>query len=491
MKTRLIWVLLSVICFFSCDDNTGSIGMGMLEDKDKVVVKTKPYDVHTRSYISGPVFAKTNIGYLGRFSDEEFGYYEAGFLAQFNCTDSLEFPAVYNRETKTGFLAGDSIAYAELILFYSSYFGDSLNTCNLSVYELDEVINKKDYNYYTNIEPKDFYNENDPKALLGQKAYSAVDLSISESERNSSSFSPHIRIRLPEEVGNRIYRANREHPEYFYHSNDFIKNVMKGIYVKNEMGDGTILYINEVDLRVYFPYFELDTLNNIVRNSVNGDSINMGVRSFVSTKEVIQANQFTNSTLLEEKQKETGHTFIKSPAGLFTEVTLPLKEIAAELRNDTLNYVSITFTNYAQETNQKFSMPAPYELLMVRKTEYKDFFEKNMLPDYITSFFARHATSTNQYTYSNITLLVNTCIAEKEAAQKEAGSSWNEEEWEKANEDWDKVLLVPVKVTSEVNNQAETLISVHHDLQPTYVKLKGGEKDVLSVEVAYTQFHKE
>ena len=62
--------------------------------------------------------------------------------------------------------------------------------------------------------------------------------------------------------------------------------------------------------------------------------------------------------------------------------------------------------------------------------------------------------ATNQYVFSNIARLVTTCINEKQAAKKaakeKAGSSWNETEWEKTwnkeNEDWDKVLLIPVSI---------------------------------------------
>ena len=48
----------------------------------------------------------------------------------------------------------------ELYLWYSSYFGDSLTACRLSVYELGEA--EKELNqenaYYTDIELEEFYN---------------------------------------------------------------------------------------------------------------------------------------------------------------------------------------------------------------------------------------------------------------------------------------------------------------------------------------------
>ena len=44
---------------------------------------------------------------------------------------------------------------------------------------------------------------------------------------------------------------------------------------------------------------------------------------FASTKEVIQANQFLNSDLIKEKAAESQHTYIKSPAGSYTEAIMP------------------------------------------------------------------------------------------------------------------------------------------------------------------------
>ena len=58
----------------------------------------------------------------------------------------------------------------------------------------------------------------------------------------------------------------------------------------------------------------------------------------------------------------------KSPAGIFTEATLPYDKIHEELSNDTLNAVKLTFTNYNQESNKyKFSMSAPETVLLLRK----------------------------------------------------------------------------------------------------------------------------
>lgn len=99
---------------------------------------------------------------------------------------------------------------------------------------------------------------------------------------------------------------------------------------------------------------------------------------FASTKEVIQANQFMNSDIMANiVNEEKGWTYLKSPAGIFTEATIPYDEIAEELSNDTLNAVKITFTNYAQDNKNNFDMEAPSNVLLLRKSELKTFFEEN------------------------------------------------------------------------------------------------------------------
>ena len=229
-----------------------------------------------------------------------------------------------------------------------------------------------------------------------------------------------------------------------------------------------------------------------------------------STKEVIQANKFDNSDkeLLEAKIKETGWSYLKSPAGIFTEATLPYKDISEKLATDTLNSVKLTFTNYAQENNNKyeFSMSTPETVLLLRKKDMDTFFVNNELANNVTSFVATHnSVETNQYTFKNIARLVSTCINEKKAAKQKAkeaaGVSWDEAAWEAEwsreggeGADWDKVVLIPVVVTYDTNSTNPSIISIQHDLKPTYAKLKGGDPayggNNLQIEVTYTSFNK-
>ena len=514
MKAKHIGILLlATLGFFGCDDSTGTLGMGMLPSSDGLKAKVTTFQVETASFQVDSVFAKTSTGYVGKFTDPEFGAYEASFLTELNCTENFSIPEVY-KDTEfdsdgkatqgSGLLYKDSVVSANLVIYYSSWFGDSLNACRMTAYELVKPLDK---NRYTNIKPEDYYMENGTSKLLGRKAYSAYDTSVPDSVRNATdsygnnTYYPNITFPLDSmEFGyKRILKEYREHPEKFKNSDTFRDEIFKGVYVKNELGDGTVLYIDRVDLQLEFccRYTDEETGVALYKSDGTDSLYNTTQVLFASTKEVIQANRFENSEKLEDKVGDESCTYIKSPAGIFTEATLPYDEIYEQLANDTLNAVKLTFTNYKQTSTYEFSMSAPGEVLLIRKKDLKEFFEENKLPDNVTSFTVTHNNvSTNQYTFQNIARLVTTCINEKQAAQKAAGTAWNEEQWLKDNKDWDKVLLIPVVITYDnYYSSTATMIGLQHDLKPGYAKLKGGPKrngDVLAnpltLEVVHTSF---
>ena len=140
---RFIPLLLPVLLLFAgCDDQTGTLGIDMLPIEDNMQAHTTLFNVSTRSVKADAVFAKTSTGYVGRFSDPDFGFYDCSFLTELNCTDNYRFPELYhyNEATKTGSgtMAGDSVVAVQLVIYYSSWFGDSLNASRLSVYELND-----------------------------------------------------------------------------------------------------------------------------------------------------------------------------------------------------------------------------------------------------------------------------------------------------------------------------------------------------------------
>lgn len=381
----------------------------------------------------------------------------------------------------------------ELYLWYSSYFGDSLTACRLSVYELGEA--EKELNqenaYYTDIEPEEFYN---PENLLGTKAYTAVDLSVKDSIRKLSTYVPSVHVSFKQdaaiEIGTKIIQEANKFGVNF--DNKTFRKIFKGIYVKSDYGDGTVLYINQAQMNVVYKCYAVDTLTGIKlkkkvaeEDGKYKDSTYYGYRTFATTREVIQANQLKNETQtidnLINLEENWDKTYLKTPAGIFTQATLPIDSIANVLAGDTLNAVKLTFTNYNQPADKKFGMSIPSNVMLIRKKEKDSFFKENKLTDGISSYLTSHSSNINQYSFNNITQLINACIVDKEEARKKAGSSWDEKAWENNNPDWNKVVLIPVLVTYDSSSSnsyygtSSNIISIQHDLKPGYVRLKGGK----------------
>lgn len=514
MKAKYAWVALLAITFFGCDDNTAGLGLDMFPGSDQGINgKLTTFDVTTNSVPTGDIYAKTNIGYVGKFTDETFGTYQAGFLATLNCPQYQYFEPVYqpnsedtkatgsmvtdfakigltDKEKERFFVIEDESGKAigncqiNIYLWYSSYFGDSLTAHRMSIYQLEKPLDSEKA-YYTNINPEEYYNTTNNPILLGTKAYTAVDLSVKDSIRNLSSYVPSVNLRLNESItkklGSELLHASQTDPTNFYKK---FRELFPGIYVKSDYGDGTVLYVNQVQMDIVSICYVTDSITGLSKKSVkypDKDSIRYTGRSFTSTREVIQANQLQNDPQkIAALIAEGTNTYLKTPAGIFTQATLPITDIQKQLEGDTLNAVKLTFSNYNQTGDKKFGMSIPTNVMLIRKKEVDTFFKKNQLSDGISSFLASHSSSANQYTFSNITKLINACMAEKEKARKDAGSAWDETAWlaKDENKDWDKVVLIPVLVTTDSSSSSSSgtpnIISIQHDLKPGYVRLKGG-----------------
>lgn len=514
MKMKLQYTgltILAALTLFSCDDTTGSLGMDMMQPTDAVVTADKEYNVITQSVLADSIYAKTSTGYIGRFTDPLFGPMESSFLTEFNCLGNYSlFPDLYKEsedgKTATGIMVEDKFEAVSLYIEYTNWFGDSLNACRMSAYELMKPLENK--NRYTDIDPESYLTNDTqikPK-LLGRVAYSAYDTSVPDSVRNATdssgnpSYYPYFLLPLDEdEFTTRFLKAYRTDKDLFKDNDTFRDKVFKGIYLKSDYGDGTVIYVDRVNILASIKVYAVDSTTGLkLKKSDGTDSTYTSVRHvFSATKEVFQVNNISNSTIdnnfIEELQ-DKDYTYIKSPAGLLTEITLPIKEIENELGNDTINGIKLQLNHYKEET-KPFSMSIPTYLLMVRSGERVRFFENNEVPDNITSYIVSHTTNSTNYTFSNIARIVTTIISERKAAKLKAekeGHVWDETAWEAANPDWNKVTLVPVTVDFD-SSTSNSIIKVTHDLKPGLLKLKGAnattsDEQKVKIDVTYTRF---
>ncbi|MBR1668149.1 MAG: DUF4270 domain-containing protein [Bacteroidaceae bacterium] len=449
--THLFALVVALLALASCDDDTATLGVDMMPTSDLVTKNYKTYDVTTESYAVGDsVLARTTKSYFGRFTDPETGTtIKSDFLAQFHCDEGFELPDS---------IRGDSCVQFELRLYIEDFVGDSLTSFKLSVYELNEQLDPN-ADYYTNIDPKKYYDEN--AQPIASKWFTISDRTITDSARWSTRYNNNIHVSLPNSLGNQIIQDYRKHPEHFASTSTWLKSgnpCSKGLYFKLESGDGAMAYIDIIQMNMYFyayvPEYGKDTL---------------GVSSFAATDAVVEATHFENSNLqklLDDKYA----TYLKSPAGIFTLATIPADQINVQ---DTINSAKLTLTRYNDLIQSSFKLDIPKTILLVRLDDYLNgFFENYKVNDSKESYLATFDSSKNSYVFSNIARLITRMAKEKKEG--------------KASENWNKVLLIPVESTKDSSGN---IVKLNHDFSMSSAKLVGGKDDKISLEVIYTSFH--
>lgn len=462
-------LLISLITFVACDNTTDDIGQTIIGGAD-IAIKTDTFSVSTRSVLAGSVLSRNITAYLGKVRDPETGSYVTGdCMIQFNCLEGFSFPKKDSiRSLENGEIIADS---CEIRLFPSGYYGDSITPMKMRVYEMDKPMNEGK-NYYSDYNP---HNE----GLIASNAYSVsrpytiYDQSEVDSIRNDKYYQTNIRVLLNDKYTDRngnqyknygtyILRKYFANPADFKNDYTFIHNVVPGFFFENTGGLGSMAYIGSSQLNLYFQY-------------VYNDSVMKGVVSFAGTEEVLQTSTITNSQNIAQLANDNSCTYLKSPAGIFTEMTLPIDQIFAGHDKEYISSAKITLKRINNTTTSKYALGAPTTLLIIPKSEMRSFFENNKIVDYKSTFLATYTSSTNSYTFNNISGLINHLNQNRN------------------NADWNKVLLIPVSIAyrTDATTGGQTIASVVHDMSLTSTRLvKGtdGADSPVKISIIYSKF---
>lgn len=483
MKLKFLAAVGLAATLYSCDDTTTGVGE-FVADADEITASAQTFEATTKTlkYTDlnpDGVFSRTSSAYLGKFTDPDFGTYTTDFITQINCTEDFEFPdRLVSIDTTT------------LELSYASFFGDSLAPMKVRVDVLKEAIDDTGENlglYYTSYNPEDFYNATG--LPLAEQEYAVRDNSWTDAEidsiKSANGYYPPLVINLDKKatwnIGNEqkngtfseyLLTKYKEDKNNFKDAYSFIHNVLPGFYVHNTGGEGSILYIGDIWLRMKVSYY--------ITGSEGQDSLVYTSIPFAATNEVFMSTRLNNSEdALDKLAEEKTHTYLKTPAGLCTEVKLPLQEMYDALGTDTLNSVSMSFTKYKNVSNNSASSPykmgTPQNLLLIRKNEVKDFFEQRKNYNSKTTFLGTYSSTTNSYSFSQVNRLISQIFSDMRT-KEEPAEGWDE---------YNTMVLIPVK--TETDSQGNT-IGLSHDLEVNSAKLIGGEEgEKIKMEVIYTK----
>ena len=480
MKTKgalATLIALATLLIAGCDDNTST--MGIPSKDEEVFPSYGTFLAYTHSEAMDSVLGNSTSSYLGSIDDPETGTrIRADFAAQFHTFENYSFPKFDlmfpddGVKRTTDSIRCDSV---EVRLYFSNYYGAKNAPLKLEVYPLDKNnVLQEEEDYYTDTDLDQFVLPGSEP--IATKVFTTEDYNLADAERNSATHADNVRIMLPDTVGSLIMRAYYDHPEYFKDSYTFIRKVCPGFLFKIRSGNGSMLSVDVSTLNIYFNFYD----------KVKRDSTCSALARFAATPEVIQSTRFSNDDM-QSLVEEDDCTYLKTPAGIMTVAQLPINEIYQNHETDSVSRAQLTFTRLNNTKPSTQSLGIPQSLLLVRKADATSFFKKRSVADSKTSYTTSYSSTYNPYTFNNICRLISLCRKEKLAGMK--AENLTEQEWEQKHPDWNKVVLIPVSISTATDTHGEThQVSVTHDMSMNSIRLQGGANTPIKMQVIYSRF---
>ena len=360
----------------SCEDTMTKVGTSILPPEDVITVRTDTFTLKAQTIRLDSVYAKTTQCLLGQMYDPLYGNIKADFLCQFYCEENFQFAQTPYQ---------NKIDSMELVVMYvtSSWYGDTIIPMQASVYAVNQPLKR---NFYSNDNPEQYCDMSQP---LGQKTYTAYDFSRFDTVAAVAGDLQYITVKLPTSLGQKFYDETVNNSSTFA-SQDAFNRFFPGLYVTTTFGSGSLIQTEgeNIFLRIYYNYMSKDTLGQ--------DTLIRAAEIFTNSKEVIQLTHLQNENLETLFVPNDAYTFIKSPAGVCTRLTIPTAEISKKI--DVNSHYINDFTlnlHYLPADDWDFAMTPPAYLLLIPEDSVKTFFENELTENNSSSYFMSYNGNTN------------------------------------------------------------------------------------------------
>ena len=457
----MVGIALLTAAISSCSEDTSTLGYSLTSEVDRFTIETDTFDITTRSIAAGSVLSRNAYSYLGRIKDPETGtYIKCDYTMQFSLLESEANSLFKSSESIFGRDENDQpiVDSCNVHILINTYQGDSLTAMKLALMELNKPMKSTDA-IYTDFDPEAAgIVRTDLGAVKSEKVYSASDLTLSDSMRNvyrTGKYFAYVKVPLNKEYidkdgkkynnyGTYIMRKYYENASYFKNFNSFIRNVCPGFYIKSTDGQGLIIEVAFTQLNMYYRY-------------KSDDVVYSASCSLNSTDEVLKATHISyDQTGINKLVATDTCTYLKTPAGIYTEVTLPIDDIKKGHENDTITSAKVTFTRMRPRSNlSEVILEEPTRVLLIEKDSLKSFFEDNGTIDNMKAYLATYNSSQKTYSFNNLSYMINRMYARK-------GQS----------ENWNKAVLIPVEV--QTTSSSSTVSGIANEMNVNSIRLVGG-----------------
>ena len=411
LASLLVGVCLLLV---SCEDRSNTLGVGMMPDYTQFKSFDTTFDLSYRtisadmkgsgSSASGTqynrMYVSSNYGYIGRIPNQEFGGIETEYLTQMYCPQGFLFrdQPVDNR-----------IDSAFLTLYYDGYSGYGKDLVEVAAYQLDKPLpgNSK----YSLESISDYYTRGESKEL-GRASFMAVTGTPHEGKGTW------VRIPIAREIGQDFYDKSVVGSEVF-RSQAAFDQYFPGVYFRVSAGTGSVIRV--VRTALTFCYRKEQMLKRRSTGKVDSLAYVPAIQELSHTNEVPQLSRFANMGLSELMAPGSDYAYVKSPAGVLAEITIPTREIKKKLDEAPKGSVRVLASApfaISGENRQlsEYQLVYPTSLVLMPRDSVAHFFESELTDadSPFTTYVSRQAIQgSSTYTFGNISALISKHIEKK------------------------------------------------------------------------------
>lgn len=314
----------------SCKDDSSRAGVAVLESTDIIQVREDTFPIFTMIDTCDYIYSSPDSFLLGERMTE-YGTVKVDLLTQLACPEGYSYPEG---------VVFDSI---RIYLYYTTWVGGDLSPLAINIYEMDR--STLEYNpsprYKTNEDISRFCSLEDSTLILSQERIVVADR-FKDSVYSSSlgAYLPVISFTVdPNSAFFKRFASVTSYPS----QQEFSEKVLKGLYITTDFGSSTVLNISNIGMFVnyHFTYERFD--GEVVTET--------GEKGFYANSEVKQLNRYLyedRALLLERLKKDSLYNYIVAPAGVYTYVDLPLRQMYDTILGADRYNTHSAYVNWAQ-----------------------------------------------------------------------------------------------------------------------------------------------
>lgn len=447
---KLLCIAVTSIALLSCNDTLSDLGVSIQPDGDKLTVGTDTLTLNAKTVQVESINAKTDKPVLGEYLDSIFGSVKSDYVGEFYFPAGKTFPN------------NSIIDSVRLFVSYTTWTGDSLAPMQLSVYRLNKQLPQKgtttDFNISSYINPNP----------IGQQVFTAKNNTYYTQFDGTDSLNIYnIIVDFPISLGEE-FLAESKKTDSKLKDTESLREFFPGLFMTTTFGNSTMINVELTSFVINYHY------NDVGGSSTGQDTIRNAELPLYITPEVTQLStiQNKNADLLAPN---ANLTYIKSPAGVNTEIVFPLSQVADQLESQALNLANFKVQAVPPVDNGSFHLNAAPYLLLINKDSLSSFFQKKTLPNSVTTFYAAFNSTTYAYDFGNISAMVNHYKEKNNGTIKDL-----------------TYLLVPVSITQQTSqdaygNQTSVLTGVYNLMTPSATTISKKPED-LRLEMIFSKF---